>query len=148
MGKMLVKSKLEAYLLQERESLYKKHEEVTREIDNNPDDVGGKLVAQGIYSNAIDILDVIVGKLPEFEVDLKLIPKDMVAQIVPSEKSVIPIEEYVEAIKPFDELGIKAFVLSEPLAEAIKWTNKDEVIREIQGLIDYLRGANNGNSNT
>ena len=148
MGKLLVKSKLEAYLLQERESLYKKYEEVTREIDNNSDDVGGKLVAQGIYSNAIDILDVIVGKLPEFEVDLKLIPKDMVAQISVSEKSKFTIEEYVEAIKPFDELGIKAVVLSEPLTEAIKWTNKDEVIRELQGLIDYLRGDNNGNSIT
>ena len=148
MGTMLVKSKLEAYLLQERESLYKKYEEVTREIDNKSDDVGGKLVAQGIYSNAIDILDVIVGKLPEFEVDLKLIPKDMVAQISVSEKSKFTIEEYVEAIKPFDALGIKAFVLSEPLTEAIKWTNKDEVIRELQGLIDYLRGDNNGNSNT
>ena len=148
MGKMLVKSKLEAYLLQERESLYKKHEEVSREIDNDPVDVGGKLVAQGIYSNAIDILDVIVEKLSEFEVDLKLIPKDMVAQISVSEKSKFTIEEYVEAIKPFDELGIKAFVLSEPLAEAITWTNKDEVIRELQGVIDYLRGDNNGNSNT
>ena len=148
MDKLLDKDKLESFLLQERESLYKKYEEVTREIDNNSDDVGGKLVAQGIYSNAIDILDVIVGKLPEFEVDLKLIPKDMVAQISVSEKSKFTIEEYVEAIKPFDELGIKAFVLSEPLTEAIKWTNKDEVIRELQGLIDYLRGDNNGNSNT
>ena len=144
MGKLLVKSKLEAYLLQERENLYRKYEEVTREIDNNSDDVGGKLVAQGIYSNAIDILDVIVGKLPEFEVDLKLIPKDMVAQISVSEKSKFAIEEYVEAIKPFDELGIKAFVLSEPLTEAIKWTNKDEVIRELQGLIDYLQDDTKG----
>ena len=69
MGKLLDKDKLESFLLQERENLYQKYEEVTREIDNNSDDVGGKLVAQGIYSNAIDILDVIVGKLPEFEVD-------------------------------------------------------------------------------
>lgn len=144
MGKLLDKDKLESFLLQERESLYKKYEEVTREIDNNSDDVGGKLVAQGIYSNAIDILDVIVGKLPEFEVDLKLIPKDMVAQISVSEKSKFTIEEYVEAIKPFDELGIKAFVLSEPLTEAIKWTNKDEVIRELQGLIDYLQDDTKG----
>lgn len=144
MDKLLDKDKLESFLLQERESLYKKYEEVTREIDNNSDDVGGKLVAQGIYSNAIDILDVIVGKLPEFEVDLKLIPKDMVAQISVSEKSKFTIEEYVEAIKPFDELGIKAFVLSEPLTEAIKWTNKDEVIRELQGLIDYLQDDTKG----
>ena len=121
MGKMLVKSKLEAYLLQCRAD-------------------SGTLLYD-VYTSIID-------KLPEFEVDLKLIPKDMVAQIVASEKSVIPIEAYVEAIKPFDELGIKAFVLSEPLAEAIKWTNKDEVIRELQGLLDYLKGDNNENSNT
>ena len=68
----------------------------------------------------------------------------MVAQISVSEKSKFTIEEYVEAIKPFDELGIKAFVLSEPLTEAIKWTNKDEVIRELQGLIDYLQGDTKG----
>ena len=140
MGTMLVKARLLSYLLNERNSLYQKYDEVTRDIDNNPDDAGGKLVSQSIYSNAIDIIDAITDKLSDVDLNLQLIPKDMVAQITASEKSTVTIDEYVEAIKPFDELGIKAFVLSEPLAEAIKWTNKEEAIKELQGIIDYLRG--------
>lgn len=148
MGEMLVKAKLLSFLHSERDSLHSKYSKVSRAIDNDCIDMGSKLMEQAVLSNAIDIVDAITDKLSDFEIDLKLIPKDMVAQISVSEKSKFTIEEYVEAIKPFDELGIKAFVLSEPLAEAIKWTNKDEVIRELQGLIDYLRGDNNGNSNT
>ena len=140
MGTMLVKAKLLSYLLNERNSLYQKYDEVTRDIDNNPDDLGFKLISQSIYSNAIDIIDAITDKLSDVELNLQLIPKDMVAQIVASEKSKVTIDEYAEAIKLFDELGIKAFVLSEPLAEAIKWTNKEEAIKELQGVIDYLRG--------
>ena len=140
MGTMLVKARLLSYLLNERNSLYQKYDEVTRDIDDNPDDVGGKLVSQSIYSNAIDIIDAITDKLSDVELNLQLIPKDMVAQITASEKSKVTVDEYIEAIKPFDELGIKAFVLSEPLAEAIKWINKEEAIKELQGVIDYLRG--------
>ena len=140
MGTMLVKARLLSYLLNERNSLYQKYDEVTRDIDNNPDDLGFKLISQSIYSNAIDIIDAITDKLSDVELNLQLIPKDMVAQITASEKSKVTIDEYAEAIKPFDELGIKAFVLSEPLAEAIKWINKEEAIKELQGVIDYLRG--------